>query len=379
MFRHWAATLAAALALSANGVQGAEPLPPETLTVESAIRPGPNVFVASTGWAGAGVINIFSAVDLTYKGNYANGFNGQVALSADGKTGYTASGYPRRIMKGPVEAVLERFDVSSLKTTSDIPILSRFALTQAGHGMLVIRNDGEIAFVQNATPATSVTVVSVKSGKVISEIPTPGCWTINLSQDGRRLTTLCGDGRLLTVRLRPDGRPDGQAYSDRIFDPEKDPLFTHAERVGSDLVFVSYSGVFYRVSDSGDVARLVNTYAFARDLPGEWAPGGYEVMGYNEPNGIMFVTMHPGSRDGSHKNPSEEIWAVDLARQKVLYRSLARGVTHLAVSQDKIPILFGVNSHGEGLYRYETDPGARFAAKLTHQVALRSASYILAP
>lgn len=369
----------AALAIGAPATRAEEPLAPETFTVETALKPGPNIFVASSGWAGAGVINIFSAADLSYKGNYPNGFNGQMAIGAGGTVGYTASAYPKRIMRGPIEAVLERFDVSTLKTTRDIVIPSKFVLGQALQGMLQISADGERAYVQNATPATSVTVVNLKTGKVVTEIPTPGCWTINLSQEGTRFTTLCGDGRFLTVRLGPDGRPVGQAYSEKIFDPEKDPLFVHAERVGADLVFVSYSGVLHRVSDAGDTAKLISTYAFAKETPGGWAPGGYEVMGYNAPNGIMFIGMHPGAKDGSHKNPSAEVWAVDLERRSVLYRSRAPGLTHLAVSQDKAPVIFGVNSHGEGLFRYETDPSARFAAKLTHQVGLRNASYLLAP
>jgi methylamine dehydrogenase heavy chain len=224
-----------------------------------------------------------------------------------------------------------------------------------------------------------VTVVNLKSGKVTAEIPTPGCWTLNLSPDGGRFSTLCGDGRFLTVRLTPDGRAAGQAYSEKIFDPEKDPLFTHAERVGADLVFVSFGGVLHRVSDAGDTARLVDTYAFTKDIPGGWAPGGYQVMGYNAPNGILFVGMHPGARDGSHKNGATEIWAVDPGRRQVLYRSVAAGLTHLTVSQDKVPVIFGSNSHGEGVFRYEADPTARFAAKLTHEVKLRNASYLLAP
>jgi methylamine dehydrogenase heavy chain len=54
-------------------------------------------------------------------------------------------------------------------------------------------------------------------------------------------------------------------------------------------------------------------------------------------------------------------------------------LTHLTVSQDKLPIVFGSNSHEEGLYRFEIDPTARFAAKLTHEVKLRNAGYVLAP
>ncbi len=379
MIRHWMGTLLAALAMGASTARADEPIAPETFTVETALKPGPNIFVASPGWFGPSVIHVFSASDLSYKGNYTNGLNGQMAFGAGGTVGYTASNYPKRIMRGPIEAVLERFDVATLKTTGEVIIPPKFAPGQALQGMIQVSADGERAFVQNATPATSVTVVNLKSGKVVSEIPTPGCWTINLSQDGTRFTTLCGDGRFLTVRLGRDGRATGQAYSEKIFDPEKDPLFVHAERVGADLVFVSYSGVFHRVSDAGDTARLVGAYAVAKDLPGGWAPGGYELMGYNAPNGILFISMHPGAKDGSHKNGSTEVWAVDLERRAIVSRSVAPGLTHLAVSQDKAPVIFGVNSHGEGLFRYETNPAAGFAARLTHQTPLRNASYLLAP
>lgn len=379
MFRYWSIALVAAATMAASGAPAQEPIPAEELKVETTLKPGPNVFVASSGWAGAGTINIFSATDLSYKGNFSNGMQGQVAVGGAGTVGYTTSAYPKRIMRGPVEAVLERFDVSTLKSTRDIVILPKFAQSVAGHGMLQVSADGGRVFVQNATPATSVSVVDVKSGKLTTEIPIPGCWTINLSEDGTRFSTLCGDGRILTVKVGADGKSVGQAYSDKIFDADKDPLFTHAQRVGGDLVFVSYSGVFYRISDTGDVAKLLSTYAFAEGIPGAWAPGGYEVMGYNAPSGVMFVAMHSGAKDGSHKNGSEEIWAVDLGKKSVLYRSVAKGLTHLTVSQDKMPVVFGTNSHDEGLYRFEVDPTARFAAKLTHDVKLRNASYVLAP
>ena len=141
-------------------------------------------------------------------------------------------------------------------------------------------------------------------------------------------------------------------------------------------MFVSYSGVFYRISDKGDTAQLVDTYAFTKDIPGDWAPGGYAVMGYNAPHGIMFVLMHAGAKDGSHKEASEEIWAVDLAHRTVLYRSAAKGLIQIAVSQGKTPLVFGLARRGGGLFRFEVDTTAKFAAKLTHQVPLQDAAAV---
>jgi methylamine dehydrogenase heavy chain len=39
-------------------------------------------------------------------------------------------------------------------------------------------------------------------------------------------------------------------------------------------------------------------------------------------------------------------------------------------------MVFGVNSHGGGLFRFEVDPTAKFAAKLTHQIALKDAAAV---
>jgi methylamine dehydrogenase heavy chain len=103
-------------------------------------------------------------------------------------------------------------------------------------------------------------------------------------------------------------------------------------------------------------------------------------MAYSSANQVLFVLMHAGAFDGSHKNGAEEIWAVDLRRRAVLYRSNAEGETHIAVTQDRAaPILFTSNSHEGGLSRYEVDPAARFAARRTNHVDLASAGYVVAP
>ena len=377
MARFWGTATAMLAALLSGAVQAQAPLPPEQLGVELTLKPGPFVFVAASSWTGAGAINIFGAADLAYRGNYPTGMQAQFALSGGETLGHVASAFPKRFTYGPVEAVIQSFDVATLKMRQEVIILPQFLQAPPAGGNIQDSADGSRALIQNATPATSVTIVNLKTRKVTAEAPTPGCWQINLSADGSRFSTLCGDGTVLTVKIGADGRVTGQARSKAIFDVEKDPLFTHAQRVDGDLMFVSYSGVFYRVSDKGDVAELVDTFAFTKGVPGEWAPGGSASMGYNAPNEVMFVAMHPGAKDGSHKDSSQEIWAVDLKTKTVMYRSVAKGLTQIAVTQDPIPLVFGVNSHDGGLYRFEVDPTARFAAKLTHHIPLKDAAYVV--
>lgn len=376
-----ALALAAAFALPPLAARAADippPLPPEQISVEKTIKAGPNVFVSISSWQGAGSINVFSATDLAYKGNFGVGMQGQFALSPDASTGYVASAFPKRIMYGPVEVVLQSFDVATLATRQEVILSPKFAQISAQQGQLRVSDDGALAFVQNATPATSVTVANLKTGKATVEIPIPGCWQVHLAPGGRKFSSLCGDGSVLTVRVGPDGKAVGQIRSKPLFNVETDPLFAQSQRVDGDLMFMSYSGVLYRISDKGDAAELVDTFAFAKDVPGNWAPGGYAVMGYNAPNGIMFVLMHPDAKDGSHKDHSQEIWAVDVARKAVLYRSVAKGLNEIAVSQDANPVVFGVNNKTGGVYRFEVDPTARFAAKLTHELVVEDASMVTA-
>ena len=162
-----AALLGFALAAPvASLAQTPTPIPAEQISVEKAIKPGPNVFVTTGAWAGAGAIYVLSADDLSYNGDYGTGMQPQFALSPGADTGVVASSFPKRIMYGPVEAIIQKFDVATLKTLQEAPILPKFAQVSPQQGQIQVSADGARAFVQNATPATSVTVVDLKSGKV---------------------------------------------------------------------------------------------------------------------------------------------------------------------------------------------------------------------
>jgi methylamine dehydrogenase heavy chain len=67
--------------------------------------------------------------------------------------------------------------------------------------------DGRWLLVQNATPASSVTVVDLKNRRTAAELPTPGCWgVIPWPQDASRFSTVCGDGSLATLALDEAGQ-----------------------------------------------------------------------------------------------------------------------------------------------------------------------------
>jgi methylamine dehydrogenase heavy chain len=79
--------------------------------------------------------------------------------------------------------------------------------------------------VQNASPATSIGVVDRQLEKMVSEIQTPGCFGVYPAQGALRVSTLCGDGTMLTVSLSPEGMPTDKQKSPEFFDPTDNALF----------------------------------------------------------------------------------------------------------------------------------------------------------
>ncbi len=215
---------------------------------------------------------------------------------------------------------------------------------------------------QNATPATSVTVVDLAAKKQIGDIPNPGCYGIfPAAKTATRFATLCGDGTVGTIDVKPDGTGEMKP-SETIFDPDKDAIFTSAYRWGDYWVFPSYGGNIYVIDVEGDTAKLVDKIEAAKGVEGNWRPGGYQPLTVHDKNGIAYMLMHSNGTEGSHKNPAEEIWAIDLKAKKVIGRSKSVPAIGLTVNQGDKPALFAIDGLKAEIVRYDLpEAGKDFA------------------
>jgi methylamine dehydrogenase heavy chain len=340
---------------------------PETLGVKAAIDPGSNVFVNKQEWGGASSIGVYSADDLAFKGLMTAGGMGQILISPDGKTAYGQSTYMKRIMYGDVEQVLQVYNVATLTPVKEIILPPKAAMVAAYTPLLEQSADGKFVYVQNATPATSVTVVDIAAGTVTQEVPTPGCWGIYPSLEGYKFSSICGDGTFASFTISQDGTTSEKVTSEKIFDVDEDPIFVPAERIGADLVFASYHGNIYKLADAEGAITLTEKVSVTEGIEGGWAPGGYGLITYNEANGILFIGMHPEAYDGSHKNAAEEIWAYDVANARLLYRTSVHGISSITVSDAAAPVLYALNEEDSTLLRFESDPEAKFVLKETNK------------
>lgn len=330
----------------------------ETFTVEPHIAPGPNVLVNEASWEGASQIHVYGQEDLTYKGQVSLGLTSQFIPSADGKKIYAFSDYMTRYTYGDIESVLQVFDINTLSVDREIIIPNKVVKAIGMDQLITASFDEKYLYVQNATPATSVTVVELATGEVVSEIPTPGCYGIMPSLDGYRFSSLYGGGAVKTFSLDDSGYE--VTTSDKIFDVDTDPLYLHSQRRKTgELVMTSFNGNLYLLDDSGDKVVLTDKIPVTEGIDGDWAPGGYGITAYNGANDVVFMIMHSGATEGSHKDASEEIWAFSLAEKKLLGRYPAEGLVAIDVSQDDNPVVFGVNENDESIDQYSSKTGLK--------------------
>ncbi len=291
-----------------------------------------------------------------YLGVVSTGYSASVALSPDRKEIYVATTYYARLNHGERTDVVDIHDAQTLAWKGEIVVPTRHAQAMAARNLLQTSADGRFLFVQNATPATSVTVVDLPARKVIAEVPTPGCWSVYPSPTvNGRFSAMCGNGSMLTVTLDGEGKVLGRRQSKPFFDPDTNPVFTNFDRIGGKYVFVSYHGKVHTADLSGEEATFDAPWSLvsAKEAKQGWRPGGYQLVAIHEASQRLFVTMHDKGEEGSHKNPAKEIWAFDLAGKTRVARLPGRGAGVLAVSRGDAPRLYALDVEHASIAQYD--------------------------
>ena len=342
----------------------------ETLSVARMPEPTPHrIYISDVAITHIvdGRLHVIDGDALKYLGVISLGFTGNAALSVDRKELYVATTYYSRLSHGERSDVVDIHDPQTLEHKGEIAIPPRHAQALPYKGLTRPSSDGRWLFVQNATPASSVTVVDLKARKFAAEIPTPGCWIVIPSQTvGNRFSTLCGDGALQSIDLNDNGGLKSRVRSARFFHPDEDPVFVQTDNIGDRHYFVSYKGQVHVADLSGDEPKLEAPWPLAsgEDARKGWRPGGYQLLAIHRKTGRLFVAMHAGGKEGSHKDPAREIWVFDLEKKKRIARLPGHNAIAIAVSQVDQPKLFAIDGVKAGLAAYDAGDRPRFLKRM---------------
>lgn len=267
-----------------------------------------------------GRMHVVDGAKMRYLGLVGSGFAGLVTLSNDGRFVYIATAYHSRLQRGTRTDVVEVYRTADLGFDHEIVIPPKRVQGLQIKALTAMSADDRYLFVQNATPATSITVVDLKERRVAAEFANPGCWgVLPWPNKPRRVTSVCGDGTTTNFDLNEKGELAATTAGPKFFDADVDPVFMHYEMVGDRIFFVSYNGKVHtlRMADAGlqpdgEPWPLADAAAAKKG----WRPGGFQLFAIDPAGKRLVVGMHEGGGEGSHKNPASQLWVFDLASHK---------------------------------------------------------------
>jgi methylamine dehydrogenase heavy chain len=343
---------AASLCLLGSASLAAElppPLPAEHLTVEKLGQKNPHwVYVLDEAFFNEidARVYLFDADSYRQLGQIDAGFNPGINMSPDGGTTAVGTTYFARGAHGARTDVVEFIDNSNLSVTGEIVLPPKRANTVPTYFNLAYSADGRFLYVAYVTPASSFGVLDPVKKSVLAEVDTAGCVLV-IPSGPNRVSSLCENGRLLTVTLNADGHEGSRSLSDPFFDPDTDPIFVQGVPSNDGYVFLSFLGQVHEVDTSG--AQPVFHPPWPIVTPAErdkehWRPGGQAPLALQRSLGRLYVPMHRGG-EGSHKDGGTEIWVFDvkthqrLARWPMAPLKLGPAIS-VQVSQDAAPLMF---------------------------------------
>ena len=344
-WRRGRAACAVAVCLVAAGVARAE-LPVEQLTMEPLQASDPyRIYLGdpTMGHLVDGRTHVLDGTRMRYLGMLGTGFAGVTTLSRDTKTIFVATTYHSRLQRGTRSDVVEVYKADDLSFQYEIEIPAKHVQSLPMRALLATTADDRFLLVQNATPATSVTVVDLQARKASAEVPTPGCYgVIPWPGQPRRFSSVCGDGTLATYELDAAGAAATIVGGVPFFDPDKDPVFMHYQFVGDQLTFVSYYGNVYTLDLSGPKPSAAKPWALVDAAAAKqgWRPGGYQLFGIEPRARRLYVGMHDKGNEGSHKSPAKEIWVVDLKTHQRVARIPGQSAVSMNIARTEAPRLF---------------------------------------
>lgn len=369
-------TLGLCFAMSCAMAQGAStpaPLPAETLGSGGSIASSSTERVYVTdiviSHISDGRIRVFDARSGRFLGMVSTAYAGNFTVNPARQELYVATTHLSRSSRGERTDVLEVHDTETLGFKYEVILPPKRAQALNYRGLVRTDSTGQWVYVQNATPATSITVVDLSQRKVMAEVATPGCWGILPAQSvPGRFSMLCGDGRIATVSLDAQGQVRERQVSDKLFDPDEDAWFHHAEQNGDRYWFVSFHGRLTEVDLGGPVAQVKKTTMLVdeRQARQGWRPGGYQLFAIDAQARHLVVAMHAHGGEGSHKRPAQQLWSFDLQSGKRIGTAPGHGVISLTFSHQ-----------GERLQAIDGEQGGLFIWRDGNRLTDRPSVHVL--
>ncbi len=221
----------------------------------------------------------------------------------------------------------ERTDVLTIYDKENLAPIDEISLPGGKRGQVVVNrysiqlvDQDRFMFLFNFTPAASVLMLDMVNRTILSETSIPGCALI-YPTGKRGFSSLCSNGSMYSAQFDAKGQLIHQERIDPFFNVDNDPLFDKPVFIGHTAYFPSFHGMMQAIDLSDKTPRPGKPWSLLSEAEQQenWRPGGWQVASVSE-EGMIYVLMHPGGANGSHKDGGSEIWTFNPKTQKRINR-----------------------------------------------------------
>jgi len=263
-----------------------------------------------------GVLLDLAAKNRNYKANFGASQFASLAESRTRSEFYVAETFYSRGVRGERSDFITIYDKASAAPVAEIELpKAKRGLVVTQKGSFRLTGDDKLGLIFNFTPAASVTVVDMVKREVLGEVPIPGCSLVYPT--GRRgFSTLCGNGTLASFVLDAKGAVQRREVSEAFNDIDGDALFMKTGDAAGLTHFPTFTGNVRPVNLRGEVAQVGEAWSLvsAEERAAGWRPGGWQVIS-GDARARIYVLMHEGGKEGSHKSGGSEVWVFDARKQ----------------------------------------------------------------
>jgi methylamine dehydrogenase heavy chain len=280
-----------------------------------------------------------------YKGTYDTSLIASVAIAKTRPEMYVYETFYTRGNRGTRTDVVTIYDKTSLNVLDEIiiPGGKRAQMLPSDFTIHLI-DDEKYLLLFNFTPSTSVAVVDVEKRKMINEIDLPSCSLI-YPTGKRGFSSICSDASMVSYQLDKKGQVKNKSKIESFFGIDEDALFERPVLIDGIAYFPTFNANLREVDLRGDKAVPGKSWRLRteEEAAANWRPGGMQLSGADS-MGNLYLLMHDGGAEGTHKYPGAEVWVFDVKNQKRVRRiPLIMPGLVVEISQDKSPYLFVTN------------------------------------
>ncbi|MFC7047641.1 amine dehydrogenase large subunit [Emcibacter nanhaiensis] len=280
-----------------------------------------------------------------YKGSFGAAMFGAFLQSKDGKELYSAQTFYSRGTYGERTDVLTIYDKENLAPVDEVILPNGRGQFMPQKGTLQQTGNGKFVLAFNFTPAASVYVIDIAARKIVNEIPIPGC-SLVYPTGKQGFATMCGNGTFMSLALGDDGQISEKEVTESFNDIDNNAMFMKMGQIDGVAYFPTLKGDVMPIDLNGKTARKLPSWSLIpeEDKAQNWRPGGWYLVA-DDKQGHLYVLVHEGGVEGSHKNGGSEVWVYDVKKKKRIDRiKLKTWGVSIEVTNTKKPLLAVVNA-----------------------------------